>query len=285
LIEGYRAAPLHCVQTTAGLLNARIHGVATQRIEIRDVSLGGGMVLTADSPFPRFAVAIGLAGQIGFFSKRLTDSNMGYLTGQNGMIARLQPGSRWCNMSLEWDLIRQVAETHGYVIPDGDHSCGMPLSNHKAIGHLLSRTARGLQNADVSNAELEDVMARAVLRILNAGSGSIRVRRADRWRAVHRVIDFILAEYADPITVTNLCRIAGIGERSLEYLFRSATGFTMQQYLMNHRLHRARTMLLHGEYETVKDVAEACGIPHAGRFAQYFKRQYGQLPREMLAAR
>lgn len=58
----------------------------------------------------------------------------------------------------------------------------------------------------------------------------------------------------------------------------------MQQYLMNHRLHRARAMLMKGEYEQVKDVAIACGIPHAGRFSQYYKRLFGQLPRETLLA-
>lgn len=161
----------------------------------------------------------------------------------------------------------------------------MPVRVHETLKLLLSRTARGLHNADVTDAELEDIMALAVLRVLNAGSGSGKVRRADHSRTVHRVIDFIAATYASPITVTDLCRIAGVGERSLEYLFRGATGFTMQQYLMNHRLHRARAMLLHGEYETIKGVAEACGIPHAGRFAQYYRRQYGQSPRETLAAR
>ena len=36
--------------------------------------------------------------------------------------------------------------------------------------------------------------------------------------------------------------------------------------------------------EQVKDVANACGIPHAGRFSQYYKQMFGQLPRETLLA-
>lgn len=280
----FRTAPLHRIQTTSGPLGAEVYGILTPRIEVRDAAFRAGIIMTSDDPFPRLGMAIGVTGNVQLLGKMLTTSNMGYLTGQHGMIARLEPGSRWCNISFDWDLIRLTAEAHDYVVPDSDHSCSMPVRTHNTLKNLLCRTARGLQYANVVDVELEDELARAFLRALNSGSKPRKMQRGRQWRTVHRGVDFILEEYSNPITVTDLCRLAGVSERNLEYLLRSATGFTMQQYLMNHRLHRARAMLMKGEYEQVKDVAIACGIPHAGRFSQYYKRLFGQLPRETLLA-
>jgi len=264
-------------------LGARLHGLVSPHVELRDVAVTGGMVLTSHDRFPRLAVALGVGGQVQVLGSPLTSSNIGYISGQNGMIARLEAGSRWCNVSFDWGLIRQVAETHGYHLTEGDHTCGMPIATHNGLKALLSRTARGLQHVDLTDTELEDVLARSVLRLLSGSGSEKKLRRANQCRAVHRAVDYIRSEYANPVTVTQLCRVAGIGERSLENLFRDATGFTMQQYLMNHRLLQARAMLLHGRYDTIRDVAEACGIPHSGRFSQYYRQMFGQSPRETLA--
>ncbi len=84
------------------------------------------------------------------------------------------------------------------------------------------------------------------------------------------------------MTVTGLCQLAGVSERTLQYIFLQATGLTVRQYLMSYRLHRARALLTEGKVAQVKDAALACGIPHAGRFSQYFKRWFGESPGEYL---
>lgn len=279
----FRTAPLQRIQTTSGPLGAKVHSILTPRVEVRDAAFRAGIVMTADNPFPRLGVAIRVSGVVKLFGNALTDSNMFCIAGHNGMIARLEPGSHWCTVSFDWDLIRSIAEAHDYAIPDGDHSCGIPIPAHVELKTLLCRTAAGLRYGDVTDEELEDELARAFLRAMNPGTASRKMQRGSHMHAVHRVIDFIQAEHTNPITVTDICQIASLSERNLEYVFRGATGVTVQQYLMHHRLHRARAMLLKGEYEQVKGVAIACGIPHAGRFSQYYKRLFGQLPRETLA--
>lgn len=282
-IESYESAPLHCVQTSRGLLGAEIHGVATRRIELRDVAFDAGITLSASDPFPCFAVAIGIAGETEFLGNHLTSSNIGCVTGNNGMIARLHPGARWCNLTFDWDLIIGVAETHGYAVPRGDRSRGIPMQMHRALQTMMSNAARNLLYAELSDAELEDELALAVLRVVDPQERSGKVKGDSRQRSVHRVIEFIMAEYARPITVTALCQLCGVSERTLQYRFREATGLSVQQYLMNYRLQQARAMLIRGEYRQVGEVARACGFHHTGRFAQYYRRLFGKSPRETVA--
>lgn len=160
----------------------------------------------------------------------------------------------------------------------------MPVATHDRLAALLSRIARGKALNHLSDTALEDELALTVLRCLNTGSRLARIGPRQRWLLVHRVIDFIQAEYGNQITVTGLCRLAGVGERSLQYIFRDATGLTVQQYLMTYRLHQARTALTRGEVGRVGDAARRCGIPHLGRFAQYYRQMYGQSPRDTLLA-
>ncbi|MCP5165730.1 MAG: helix-turn-helix domain-containing protein [Pseudomonadales bacterium] len=280
LSETYRAAPLQCVQTTRGPLGAELHGVSTLRVEVRDAAFDAGVTLTAADPFPRFGLGIGLAGDVQLPWTSLTSSNVGYITGSDGMIVRLQPGARWCNISLDWDLFIGAAETHGYSLPSGDRSVGVPSSLHRDFAALLSRVARGEQYFELADAELEDELALAVLRILQARQPAGRDMRSGHQRIVHRVVELIEAEYSGTVTVTGLCKQFGVSERTLQYRFKDATGLSVQQYLLIYRLQRARAMLLRGEYQQVGEVAGACGIHHAGRFAQYYRRLFRQSPRE-----
>jgi len=123
----------------------------------------------------------------------------------------------------------------------------------------------------------------AILRLLNVQRRVGKNLRVNHQRMVHRVIDFIHAEYQGPVTITELCQLAGVGERTLQYRFKAATGMPMQQYLMRYRLLQARSLLLRDEGVQIGEVARRCGIQHAGRFAHYYTSQFGEPPRETQA--
>lgn len=285
LITSYQSGSLSGVQTTTGKLGARIHALATRRVELRDVSFDAGILLTIHNPVSRFGMTVGVAGETRVFGRALTSSSIGFLNGRNGMIARLQPGSRWCNLALDRNLVNQVAETHGYAAPNGDCSRSLPLQRRRMLAATLSAIAQNRLMCEISDAELEDELARCLLREMNAGRRCSREWRVGRLQAVHRIIDFIQAEYAGPVTVTELCGLVGLSERTVQYRFREITGFSVQQYLMNYRLHRAHELLCHGDCAQVGEAARGVGIHHAGRFSQYYKQLFGRSPRETLAGR
>ena len=96
------------------------------------------------------------------------------------------------------------------------------------------------------------------------------------WRSV---FESRMRDHSDPpraaeardLTVTELCKVSGVSERTLQYAFTDIFSITPQGYLINYRLAQARTLLLTGGADRVADAMRACGMRHAQRFAQYFR--------------
>ena len=284
LSDTYQVTQLGYMQTTPGKLDARIYRVTTPSVEASDASYKAGVLLTAEQRYPRFGLGIGLSGEAQLMGTNLTNSNVGYLNGHNGVIARLERNTRWCNVTVDWNLIQQVAITHRYKIPQGDDSHAIPSKLHNKLAHFLSLIARGKAMGELNDAQFEDEVAFTVLRALNPPLNPRRKIQASARRTVAlQVIDYIHAHYRDRTTITGLCNIAGVSERSLQYIFRDATGLSVQGYLMNFRLHQARKLLGKGLVSSVKEASEACGIPHAGRFSMYFKEMFDEYPADILA--
>jgi AraC-like DNA-binding protein len=106
-------------------------------------------------------------------------------------------------------------------------------------------------------------------------------------RAVREAVDVIESETASVGTVTELARRVGVTPRSLQLGFQREKGISPATYLHSVRLARAREELLTsrpGVGVTVAEVAMRWGFPHAGRFAVYYRRRFGESPSETLRA-
>ena len=88
----------------------------------------------------------------------------------------------------------------------------------------------------------------------------------------------------DHLSVTDLCRVAGVSERTLEYAFKDVIGLTPVAYLTRLRLHRARQGLLAGTHATTTVTTEALnwGFWHFGEFSRAYKACFGELPSDTL---
>lgn len=88
-------------------------------------------------------------------------------------------------------------------------------------------------------------------------------------------------------TVVEICRRVGVSERSLQYAFLAYVNCSPQAYLRMCRLNRVRATLRAADprLTTVTDVATRFGFFHLGRFAQNYRRVFGELPSATLASR
>jgi len=97
------------------------------------------------------------------------------------------------------------------------------------------------------------------------------------------VIEYVEINYAHDLTITELCQTAGTTERTLRYAFCDLVGMSPQRYLMQRRLHMARTCLKTAEPGvSIAAIATACGFRHPGRFAHYFETLFGEQPSSVL---
>jgi transcriptional regulator GlxA family with amidase domain len=113
--------------------------------------------------------------------------------------------------------------------------------------------------------------------------------RSDRTRQAQSLIvkiaeDHALSQTGATLYVTDLCKAAGVSERTLEYAFKEVMGLTPVAYLIRLRLHRVRQALLATTPGSTTVSAEALfwGFWHFGEFSRAYKDCFGELPSDTL---
>ena len=102
-----------------------------------------------------------------------------------------------------------------------------------------------------------------------------------------RAQEFIEAHYREAVRIEDLCRVTGVGVRTLQRCFREYFGLTISEYLKALRLDAARRDLAATlpAQDSVTTVALRHGCAHLGRFSLEFRERFGESPRETLATR
>jgi AraC family ethanolamine operon transcriptional activator len=117
------------------------------------------------------------------------------------------------------------------------------------------------------------------------GSAGISPPRRPRQReVVTRVMTFLRDNLGEPLTVTDLSRMAGVSERTLRAAFQDVIGVSPKRYAITQRLQAAHRALCSADPETttVTDVAMTFGFFELGRFAGRYRHLYGEAPSETL---
>ena len=99
-------------------------------------------------------------------------------------------------------------------------------------------------------------------------------RLMDRLWAARRIID---ERFAEPLTIDEIGRVAGLSTYHFIRAFRRAFGCTPGRYLRERRLTRARQLLATCDL-AVTDVCLAVGFESLGSFCTLFRRSEGETP-------
>jgi len=113
------------------------------------------------------------------------------------------------------------------------------------------------------------------------------VRAAGRLRRLRQARDYLAGNLDRLLRIDELCAELGLTERGVEKLFRDLLDLTPAAYLRHLRLHHARRRLLQlgPESGAVKQAALGAGFWHLGRFAQDYRKLFGERPSETLGRR
>jgi AraC family ethanolamine operon transcriptional activator len=103
---------------------------------------------------------------------------------------------------------------------------------------------------------------------------------SNRARVVRRAEEFMRTHLCDPLSVLDLCRELGVGERALHYAFQEVRGLSPMAYFKATRLNEVRRELKAASpgTTTVREVAQRWGFWHTGEFAADYRRLFGELP-------
>ncbi len=103
--------------------------------------------------------------------------------------------------------------------------------------------------------------------------------RDDHFARIARVLKYIHSDYAKPIGIEDMARLAGMSVSIFHHHFKLVTARSPLQYLKRIRLDRARALMSLDGYNA-GSAARAVGYESASQFGREFKRLFGVTPLE-----
>lgn len=94
-----------------------------------------------------------------------------------------------------------------------------------------------------------------------------------------RVKAIINDNYQKEVTIEKLAKSVSVSPFHLSRIFKSSTGYTINEYLKRVRLGQAQSMLVYSDM-SVTDIAYAVGYGSHSYFTQLFRKQFGVSPVE-----
>ncbi len=97
-------------------------------------------------------------------------------------------------------------------------------------------------------------------------------------------LEFLRGADLSSLSVPELCSKTGVSQRTLEYAFREHINITPVSFIKKLRLHAVRRILLssHTGEISIADTAFQYGIYDMSRFAEIYRKHFGELPSQTL---
>lgn len=92
-----------------------------------------------------------------------------------------------------------------------------------------------------------------------------------------KVLNFIAANYRDPITLKQAAALVYLSPSRLSHLFKASCGVDFSTCLLEQRLHMAKGLLADTRF-SIGEVAGQTGFPDQAHFATMFRKVYGKTP-------
>ncbi len=97
------------------------------------------------------------------------------------------------------------------------------------------------------------------------------------YQSVAKAVEIIRQDYAKPVSIADIARVAGQSLRQLQRQFRSAFGITPQEFLITTRILTAQRLLEESSFSAA-EIAQQCGFVDASSFTQHFRKRVGKTP-------
>ena len=96
---------------------------------------------------------------------------------------------------------------------------------------------------------------------------------------VKNVISYIQLKYSEPIKIDSIAAALDLNRSYLSRLFKDATGYSLQEYLITYRMKMA-VKFLEDESLSINEIGYMVGYNDTFTFSKAFKRHYGSSPSE-----
>lgn len=163
----------------------------------------------------------------------------------------------------------------------------------KAELELQQRLLRTVEFAEAAARRGHDLSAGLAVAASEAGAALARLlscteapsvpspASGDRRNIVDAALAILETKPHGPVSISAICGVLGVGERTLERAFQECLGVNPRAYERERRLRAAHGLLLtEGNHLSITDIAMSFGFWHLGRFAGAYTALFGCPPSE-----
>lgn len=213
----------------------------------------------------------------------------------NGAKSIFSTGDCWCldNRDLHMFTVLEPVEIHNICIdlktvPDTIKDF-LATITFPMVGHLsnelmpiVNNLFKNLFYVTSNNCSYSEEKAIANLLLLlthmfeNCRTTSFKPSSSS-YEHIAKAIEYIMQNYAQPITLTEVAQAIHLSPNHLSKLFPEVSGITFLDYLTNHRIKKAKELLASTDIP-VTYIAYDCGFGSFSSFSRIFKKQNGCTP-------
>lgn len=162
---------------------------------------------------------------------------------------------------IELELQRKLLQTVGFAEAAAQSNCDLSAGLAVAASEAGAALAQVLSCTD--------------------GPLALSLDTRDRRDIVDATLAILEATPREPVSVSAVCEVLGVGERTLERAFQEQLGLSPRAYERERRLRAAHGLILtQGDRLSITDIAMSFSFWHLGRFAGAYAMLFGCSPSE-----
>jgi AraC-like DNA-binding protein len=166
---------------------------------------------------------------------------------------------------------------------EGDHA--QLLALRQAVADIVAHSELGSDEEEAANIVASSI---AWMGESSKQHSSIELSERVACNQVAKIAQqYVDLHYQESVHIEDLCRVTGVGARTMQRCFRKYFDMPVSTYLKTLRLDSARRELVtaHSSEVSVTDIAMSNGCTHLGRFSVEFREQFGVSPHDVLDSR
>lgn len=293
LRDAVRGSDIEHIQLSGGPFSGHL-----QQWRFGDSVLDSGIYsqdLLATGTFPADRITLGYilsGGEAGYFNGMRLAAHDIIVIGEGGAMKpyRLPANTQW----IAFQTRRDFLEREGIPVPAPSrvmHYSRLSraaLQLGKYLKVLVTPPPRDRSGSSLlmpgDGLVLEDQLIAAFRRAIDSAQDcdprKHRPSRQDTIRILQEFDELAVYNLTSELRIANICAQIGTSQRTLEYLVKDYYGISPKRYLDVRRLNAARHCLLHtaDNDASVAAIAARFGFRHPGRFAQNYRKHFGEPP-------
>ena len=186
-------------------------------------------------------------------------------------------------MVLSQTMLNQVAEESGFGVRDVELRNRF-MARDRQLESVAWAMKSELELGSPSGQLYLDGLALSASARLVAGHSSVAVEERRYGgldgRRLKRTLEFIEAHLSEDLSLSRLAAAAEMSVSHFRAGFRESVGIPVHQYVIERRVERAKSLLMHEE-QSIAEIALAAGFTHQSHLSRHMQRSTGFSPLQM----